>query len=109
MSGTGSDTLKVKGSVYFLGACSFPALSTSSDVYRPCHSQPLPGQREEQEEMCYLLSSELILVFSFFCSPGILDTLEGPNMLPFQRVARDIPAVSNAVLNTTAKAIPLTL
>ncbi|KQK76764.1 protein YIPF3 [Amazona aestiva] len=40
---------------------------------------------------------------------GILDTLEGPNMPPFQRVARDIPLVSNAVLNTTAKAIALTL
>uniref|UniRef100_A0A8C3J9J2 Protein YIPF3 n=1 Tax=Calidris pygmaea TaxID=425635 RepID=A0A8C3J9J2_9CHAR len=40
---------------------------------------------------------------------GILDTLEGPNMPPFQRVARDIPVVSNAVLNTTAKAIALTL
>ncbi|KAI1240721.1 hypothetical protein IHE44_0009161 [Lamprotornis superbus] len=40
---------------------------------------------------------------------GILDTLEGPNMPPFQRVARDIPVVSNAVLNTTAKTIALTL
>uniref|UniRef100_A0A8C9EWZ8 Protein YIPF3 n=1 Tax=Pavo cristatus TaxID=9049 RepID=A0A8C9EWZ8_PAVCR len=40
---------------------------------------------------------------------GILDTLEGPNMPPFQRVARDIPVVSNAVLNTTAKANALTL
>ncbi|XP_064014850.1 protein YIPF3 isoform X2 [Pogoniulus pusillus] len=40
---------------------------------------------------------------------GILDTLEGPNMPPFQRVARDIPVVSNAVLNATAKAIALTL
>ncbi|KAM6083611.1 protein YIPF3 isoform 2-T2 [Theristicus caerulescens] len=40
---------------------------------------------------------------------GILDTLEGPNMPPFQRVARDIPVVSNAVLNTTAKAAALTL
>ncbi|KAK2531604.1 Yipf3 [Columba guinea] len=40
---------------------------------------------------------------------GILDTLEGPNMPPFQRVARDIPVVSNAVLNTTAKAVALTL
>ncbi|KAL8185677.1 UNVERIFIED_CONTAM: Protein yipf3 [Gekko kuhli] len=34
---------------------------------------------------------------------GILDTLEGPNIPPFQRVARDIPAISSAVLNTTAK------
>ncbi|XP_025937022.1 protein YIPF3 isoform X2 [Apteryx rowi] len=40
---------------------------------------------------------------------GILDTLEGPNMPPFQRVARDIPVVSNAILNTTAKAVALTL
>ncbi|KAH1172910.1 protein YIPF3 [Mauremys mutica] len=40
---------------------------------------------------------------------GILDTLEGPNVPPFQRVARDIPVVASAVLNTTAKAIALTL
>ncbi|XP_030302903.1 protein YIPF3 isoform X2 [Calypte anna] len=40
---------------------------------------------------------------------GILDTLEGPNMPPFQRVARDIPVVSNAVLNTTTKTVALTL
>ncbi|KAM7117384.1 protein YIPF3 isoform 2-T2 [Ciconia maguari] len=40
---------------------------------------------------------------------GILDTLEGPNMPPFQRVARDIPVVSNAVLNTTVKVVALTL
>ncbi|OXB65424.1 hypothetical protein ASZ78_005051 [Callipepla squamata] len=40
---------------------------------------------------------------------GILDTLEGPNVPPFQRVARDIPVVSSAVLNTTAKANALTL
>ncbi|CAM5134593.1 unnamed protein product [Natator depressus] len=40
---------------------------------------------------------------------GILDTLEGPNVPPFQRVARDIPVVSSVVLNTTAKAIALTL
>lgn len=40
---------------------------------------------------------------------GILDTLEGPNIPPFQRVARDIPVVASVVLNTTAKAIALTL
>uniref|UniRef100_K7G043 Protein YIPF3 n=1 Tax=Pelodiscus sinensis TaxID=13735 RepID=K7G043_PELSI len=38
---------------------------------------------------------------------GILDTLERPNIPPFQRVARDIPVVSSIVLNTTAKAIAL--
>lgn len=56
-------------------------------------------------------ASELSLaVLPFFLfSAGILDTLEGPNMPPFQRVARDIPVVSNAVLNTTVKAIALTL
>lgn len=58
-----------------------------------------------------LSASELTLAtLPFFLFPaGILDTLEGPNMPPFQRVARDIPVVSSAVLNTTAKAIALTL
>lgn len=56
-------------------------------------------------------ASELILATLLFLlfPAGILDTLEGPNMPPFQRVARDIPVVSNAVLNTTAKANALTL
>ncbi|ELW66009.1 Protein YIPF3 [Tupaia chinensis] len=46
---------------------------------------------------------------------GILDTLEGPNILPMQRVPRDIPAVLPAarlpttVLNATARAIAVTL
>ncbi|XP_015427728.1 PREDICTED: protein YIPF3 isoform X2 [Myotis davidii] len=46
---------------------------------------------------------------------GILDTLEGPNIPPMQRVPRDIPAVLPAVrlpatvLNTTVKAIEVTL
>ncbi|ETE70472.1 Protein YIPF3, partial [Ophiophagus hannah] len=35
---------------------------------------------------------------------GILDTLERPNIPPFQRVARDIPAISSAVMNITNKA-----
>uniref|UniRef100_A0A8D0H442 Protein YIPF3 n=1 Tax=Sphenodon punctatus TaxID=8508 RepID=A0A8D0H442_SPHPU len=39
---------------------------------------------------------------------GILDTLEGPNVPPFQRVARDIPGISSAVQNSTAKAVALT-
>ncbi|KAM3855428.1 protein YIPF3 isoform 3-T3 [Vipera latastei] len=30
---------------------------------------------------------------------GILDTLERPNIPPFQRVARDIPAISSVVMN----------
>lgn len=46
---------------------------------------------------------------------GILDTLEGPNIPPMQRVPRDIPAVlpaarlSATVLNATAKAVAVTL
>ncbi|XP_066215431.1 protein YIPF3 isoform X2 [Saccopteryx leptura] len=46
---------------------------------------------------------------------GILDTLEGPNIPPMQRVPRDIPVVLPAarllatVLNATAKAIVVTL
>ncbi|KAL0622397.1 Protein YIPF3 [Plecturocebus cupreus] len=46
---------------------------------------------------------------------GILDTLEGPNIPPIQRVPRDIPAMLPAarlpttVLNATAKAIAVTL
>ncbi|XP_069464916.1 protein YIPF3 isoform X1 [Ambystoma mexicanum] len=36
---------------------------------------------------------------------GILDTLEGPNIPPFQRVARDIPVISSTILNTTLKAL----
>lgn len=33
---------------------------------------------------------------------GILDTLEGPNMAPIQRVLRDVPEV---ILNTTARSL----
>nr|BAA91439.1 unnamed protein product [Homo sapiens] len=46
---------------------------------------------------------------------GILDTLEGPNIPPIQRVPRDIPAMLPAarlpttVLNATAKAVAVTL
>ncbi|XP_053457529.1 protein YIPF3 isoform X2 [Nycticebus coucang] len=46
---------------------------------------------------------------------GILDTLEGPNIPPIQRVPRDIPAVlpaarlSSTMFNATAKAIAVTL
>uniref|UniRef100_A0A9L0RK69 Protein YIPF3 n=1 Tax=Equus caballus TaxID=9796 RepID=A0A9L0RK69_HORSE len=46
---------------------------------------------------------------------GILDTLEGPNIPPMQRVPRDIPAALPAarlpatVLNATAKAVAVTL
>lgn len=46
---------------------------------------------------------------------GILDTLEGPNIPPMQRVPRDIPAalpaarLSATVLNATAKAVAVTL
>ncbi|XP_074253946.1 protein YIPF3 isoform X2 [Saimiri boliviensis] len=46
---------------------------------------------------------------------GILDTLEGPNIPPIQRVPRDIPAMLPAarlpttMLNATAKAIAVTL
>ena len=46
---------------------------------------------------------------------GILDTLEGPNIPPMQRVPRDIPAALPAVrlpttvLNATSKAVAVTL
>ncbi|XP_049748965.1 protein YIPF3 isoform X2 [Elephas maximus indicus] len=46
---------------------------------------------------------------------GILDTLEGPNIPPMQRVPRDIPVVlpaarlPAAMLNATAKAVAVTL
>lgn len=46
---------------------------------------------------------------------GILDTLEGPNIPPMQRVPRDIPAALPAarlpatLLNATAKAVAVTL
>ncbi|XP_027694269.1 protein YIPF3 [Vombatus ursinus] len=42
---------------------------------------------------------------------GILDTLEGPNIPPIQRVPRDIPVAGLpiAVLNATAKVVALTL
>ncbi|XP_039087132.1 protein YIPF3 isoform X2 [Hyaena hyaena] len=46
---------------------------------------------------------------------GILDTLEGPNIPPMQRVPRDVPAALPAarlpatVLNATAKAVMVTL
>lgn len=46
---------------------------------------------------------------------GILDTLEGPNIPPIQRVPRDIPAALPAarlpttVLNATARAVAVTL
>lgn len=55
------------------------------------------------------------------CSPsilllsGILDTLEGPNIPPMQRVPRDIPAALPAarlpatMLNATVKAVEVTL
>ncbi|XP_057198635.1 protein YIPF3 isoform X1 [Triplophysa rosa] len=36
---------------------------------------------------------------------GILDTLEGPNIPPIQRVARDVSVVANTVVNATIKTI----
>ncbi|KAL0177415.1 hypothetical protein M9458_026309, partial [Cirrhinus mrigala] len=36
-----------------------------------------------------------------FLFAGILDTLEGPNIPPIQRVARDVPIVANTVVNAT--------
>lgn len=38
-------------------------------------------------------------------SAGILDTLEGPNIPPIQRVARDVPIIANTVVNATIKTI----
>lgn len=52
--------------------------------------------------------------FILFLS-GILDTLEGPNIPPMQRVPRDIPAAIPAarlpaiVLNATVKAVAVTM
>ncbi|XP_015218423.1 protein YIPF3 isoform X1 [Lepisosteus oculatus] len=40
---------------------------------------------------------------------GILDTLEGPNVPPIQRVARDLPAMSATLVNATVKSIGATL
>lgn len=37
---------------------------------------------------------------------GILDTLEGPNMAPIQRVPRDVPEV---ILNTTSRGLGVLL
>lgn len=42
---------------------------------------------------------------SLLVSAGILDTLEGPNIPPIQRVARDVPVVANTVVNATIKTI----
>uniref|UniRef100_A0A8B9HSW4 Protein YIPF3 n=1 Tax=Astyanax mexicanus TaxID=7994 RepID=A0A8B9HSW4_ASTMX len=36
---------------------------------------------------------------------GILDTLEGPNVPPIQRVARDLPNVASAVVNATVRSV----
>ncbi|XP_062319804.1 protein YIPF3 [Osmerus eperlanus] len=36
---------------------------------------------------------------------GILDTLEGPNIPPIQRVARDLPDVATAAVNATVKTL----
>ncbi|XP_066552698.1 protein YIPF3 [Amia ocellicauda] len=40
---------------------------------------------------------------------GILDTLEGPNVPPIQRVARDLPAVSATLVNATIRSIGVAL
>lgn len=113
--GTGSGTLKVEGSTFLLGTCSFPAPRTSSDLYcldGGVYSRSVFGARclvPLSASTSHVLNLLLPLSPFFLFPAGILDTLEGPNMPPFQRVARDIPVVSNAVLNTTAKAIALTL
>uniref|UniRef100_A0AAR2LMT9 Protein YIPF3 n=1 Tax=Pygocentrus nattereri TaxID=42514 RepID=A0AAR2LMT9_PYGNA len=36
---------------------------------------------------------------------GILDTLEGPNVPPIQRVARDLPNLASVVVNATVKSV----
>lgn len=60
-------------------------------------------------------SPSVLVVVLLLLLSGILDTLEGPNIPPMQRVPRDIPAVLPAsrlpatVLNTTVKAIEVTL
>lgn len=42
---------------------------------------------------------------ALFFSEGILDTLEGPNVPPIQRVARDVPNVATVVVNATVKSV----
>lgn len=122
--------------IYFpLGNMQFPCLRDKlwsvlsglwMEVFTPVQSLGLDVSSHHLQVLCMswalpwpvtkarrnvLSASELTLAtLPFFLFPaGILDTLEGPNMPPFQRVARDIPVVSSAVLNTTAKAIALTL
>ncbi|KAJ8418320.1 hypothetical protein AAFF_G00140290 [Aldrovandia affinis] len=40
---------------------------------------------------------------------GILDTLEGPNVPPIQRVARDLPEVATSLINGTVKSLGISL
>uniref|UniRef100_A0A8B9XEU1 Protein YIPF3 n=1 Tax=Bos mutus grunniens TaxID=30521 RepID=A0A8B9XEU1_BOSMU len=69
--------------------------------------------------LCGTLATLLFLLYLHFAYhkvvEGILDTLEGPNIPPIQRVPRDIPAALPAarlpttVLNATARAVAVTL
>uniref|UniRef100_A0A8C9T7A3 Protein YIPF3 n=1 Tax=Scleropages formosus TaxID=113540 RepID=A0A8C9T7A3_SCLFO len=40
---------------------------------------------------------------------GILDTLEGPNVPPIQRVARDLPDVATHLMNNTVKSLGISM
>lgn len=56
----------------------------------------------KHDSICFLLEID---GQSLLVSAGILDTLEGPNIPPIQRVARDVPVVANTVVNATIKTI----
>lgn len=49
-----------------------------------------------------VVTVHLTLTLPVSVPSGILDTLEGPNMAPIQRVARDVPEV---ILNATARSL----
>lgn len=55
----------------------------------------------------FLNNNRLLIKHGFICfsSEGILDTLEGPNIPPIQRVARDVPNVATVVANATVKSV----
>lgn len=53
-----------------------------------------------------VVTVHLTLTLPVSVPSGILDTLEGPNMAPIQRVPRDVPEV---ILNTTARSLGVLL
>lgn len=53
-----------------------------------------------------VVTVHLTLTLPVSVPSGILDTLEGPNMAPIQRVPRDVPEV---ILNATARSLGVLL